>query len=226
MQRLYERYRPRTLTDIVGQPPVGFLRQLAANPYPCCLLLEGSPGVGKTAAAFALAHDLGCHDEWTDRHVVVGSEFSVDMARNLWQGVLQLMARSESGYKVLVIEELEWLSQQTQVFLKDGLERKLPKRTIVVATSNGVGKLSKALLQRFRLYPFSAGPTFARAAADRLAGIWRNEAGDVPLPSEWLSWGWDFSEQPPVFSLRSALDQMADHLAVLSPARAEMAGAA
>lgn len=225
MERLYEKYKPRTLADIVGQPPVHFLRQLAADPQPCCLLLEGPGGVGKTAAAFALAHDLGCHDEWTDRHVVVGCNFTVDACRDLWQGPLRLMARSESGFKVLVIEELEWLSGQTQVFLKDGLERNLPKRTIVIATSNGVGKLSKPLLQRFRRYQFAGCASFAKAARLRMAGIWRAEAPGHDMPTGWEQWGWDPSETPPTFSLRVALEEMADHLAVLQPVRAEVAGA-
>lgn len=51
MQRLWKKYRPRTLSEVVGQPPVQFLQRVVANPYSGCWCLEGPPGVGKTAAA-------------------------------------------------------------------------------------------------------------------------------------------------------------------------------
>lgn len=56
--RLADRYRPTTLSDVVGQPPVRLLRAFAIEPYPACFLLEGGPGTGKTSAAYALANDL------------------------------------------------------------------------------------------------------------------------------------------------------------------------
>ena len=60
--RLYEKYRPNTLANVIGQPPVKLLQALAADPYCCCVLLEGPPGTGKRASALASAHDLGCYD--------------------------------------------------------------------------------------------------------------------------------------------------------------------
>ena len=72
-----------------------------------------------------------------------------------------------------------------------------------------------ALLQRFRCYSFSSGKPFAAAAQTRLAEIWRDEAGDLPLPTEWRHWGFTSDGQ---FSLRVALDRMQDHLATLEVA--------
>jgi len=57
---LSERYRPRGLGEIVGQPPVYFLRKLAARPHRSCWLVEGPPGTGKSAAPHVLAEQLGC----------------------------------------------------------------------------------------------------------------------------------------------------------------------
>lgn len=205
--RLSEKYRPKSLKDLVGQPPVRYLQALAREPYAKCVLLEGPPGCGKTAAAYALASDIGTHEH--DMHVVIGSEFSVDVARSLWRGPLMFMPRNPGTFKILLIEELEWLSAQTQTFLKTGLETQMPKSTIVVATSNGVTKLSKALMQRFRpTYHFSGGPTFAGAAVERLQEIWRIEAPGLPVPRSLPEWGWDGDE----FSMRVALDEMQDHL--------------
>ena len=71
--------------------------------------------------------------------------------------------------------------------LKDDLgEQHIPERLIVVATSNDASGLDEALLQRFEVFPFSAGPKFAKACQERLAWIWQQEAGSV-LP---CGWGW------------------------------------
>ena len=206
--RLSEKYRPQSLRDIVGQPPIHYLMALARDPYAKCLLLEGPPGCGKTCAALAFANDIGTHEH--DLIVVNGSDLSVDAAKNYWRGQLRYMPRNAGTWKVLVIEELEWLSPQTQTLLKTGLERDMPPSTIVIATSNGVTKLSKAILQRFTMYHFSGGPTFAAASVERLQKIWRQEAGNAPVPHSLPEWGWDGDE----FSLRVALDQLQDHLTI------------
>jgi replication-associated recombination protein RarA len=208
--KLSERYRPRTLRDVIGQPPVRFLQALANDPYDKCVLLEGPPGCGKTAAAYALAHDLGTHPD--DFHVVIGSEFSVDVARELWRGPLRYMPRNPGTQRVVLLEELEFLSGQTQTFLKTALETQLPKGTIVIATTNGATKLSKALLQRFQTYHFSGGPTFATAAVERLQAIWAIEAPGQPVPHSLPDWGWDGDE----FSMRKALEEMSDHVALFA----------
>ena len=82
----------------------------------------------------------------------------------------------------------------------------------MIDTSNGAGKLDAALLQRFRCYSYGSGKQFAVAAQERLSAIWREEAGEMPLPTEWRLWGFTGDGQ---FSLRVALDRMQDHLAVL-----------
>ena len=65
-------------------------------------------------------------------------------------------------------------------------EQHMPERLIVVATSNDASGLDEALLQRFEVFPFSAGPTFAEACQERLAWIWEQEAGPgVPMPLGW-----------------------------------------
>jgi hypothetical protein len=194
------------------------LRALAANPYSCCVLLEcSSGGVGKTSAALAFANDLGCPDEFHGLHIVPCSELTVDRARELFEGAdghpasLRLRPMMGRGWHCLVLEEFDWLPGQTQRFLKVALETRLPGKCIVIATSNGAGKLDAALLQRFRCYSFSSGKQFATAAQERLAEIWRLEAGELELPSTWRCWGMLPDGQ---FSLRVALDRMQDHLAM------------
>ena len=216
--RLSEKHRPHTLSDIAGQPAVRMLKALAAKPYSCCVLLECEcGGVGKTSTAIAFANDLGCEDDFSGLHIVPCSEFSVDYARELFGGgggcgTLHLRPFHGQGWHCLILEEFDWLPAQTQRFLKVALETRLPSKCIVIATSNGAGKLDAALLQRFRCYSYGSGKQFATAAQERLSAIWREEAGDLPLPPEWRLWGFTSDGQ---FSLRVALDRMQDHLAVL-----------
>lgn len=208
-KKFSERYRPQKLSDVIGQPAaVRLLAALVKEPHSTCRLLVGPAGVGKSSAALAVAGELGCHDPFTDLHQITASDLSIDAARDLWAGPLRFAARSRSGYKILLVEELEQLHPQVQIFLKVGLEQ-LPPRTIVLATSNSVAKLDEALLQRFgQPLKFSGGALFAAAAILRLSEIWAAEAGEVSPPSELARWGWSGEN----FSMRVALDCIADHL--------------
>lgn len=57
-----EKYRPRSLSDIVGNDAAVKALRTWAETYSSgrkAVILYGSPGVGKTSAALALAHDMG-----------------------------------------------------------------------------------------------------------------------------------------------------------------------
>ena len=57
--RLTEKYRPSTLSDVVGQGfAVDTLQQFAAAPYPTACLFSGDTGLGKTTYTRALASDM------------------------------------------------------------------------------------------------------------------------------------------------------------------------
>ena len=51
-QALTEKYRPRKLDELIGQPgAAAWLRSFASNPYPAAVLMSGYTGTGKTSAA-------------------------------------------------------------------------------------------------------------------------------------------------------------------------------
>lgn len=212
-QKLSEKYRPTRLADVVGQPAVFHLRECVRDPRPCCFLLEGAGGVGKTSAAFALANELGCYDDFSDLHYVNAVHLGIERVDALFRQTLRLRSLGGAGWHVLIIDELEALpSVQVQRALKSYLEIDLRSlKCVVVATSNGAGGLSKPLLQRFKLLTFSGGPGLMRAGHDRLAAIWKQEAGNRPMPGGWMDWGCDEDGD---FSMRVALEEMETAIAI------------
>jgi MoxR-like ATPase len=207
---ILEKYRPRCLDDIVGQDrPARYLKHLVANPRPCCVMCEGPTGVGKSASAYALAHELGCfRDEWfTTYHIVDGNEISPDVLRKWFRSAdSPLTVRAPGGWHVLVFEELELVSPRAQQGMKSLLDAgNLPSRTIVVATSNDASRLETACRDRFRpILHFSGGPEFGRAALDRVSWIWSQERPDQRLPIGWGSFGWEGD----TFSMRRCLAEL------------------
>ncbi len=202
--RLSHQYQPLTLDDVVGQPAiVRRLKRLVAAPASGCLLFEGKGGTGKSATAKTLIHDLGvCLFSGLVEYSA--ANLSIEEVRRLFGQTFRYRPMAGNPWHILLVEELELIvSRHVNSALKDELsEQHMPERLIVVATSNDVSALDEALLQRFEVFPFSAGPTFAEACQERLAWIWQREVGaDVPLPIGVEQLGW----RNDTFSMRRAL---------------------
>lgn len=212
--KLSEKHRPSCLSEVCGQPAMRYLKALAQEPFSTAVLLEGGPGVGKTSSALAFAAEMGCIDEFSGLHIVPCSELDIAACRRLFEGSdaasapLRLRPMQGRGWHVLILEEMDWLNPAVQRYLKVALETRLPSKCIVVATSNGAGKLDGALIQRFTLFAFNSGSVLQHASQNRLAEIWLAESGDDTLPPGWSSWGFTADG----WSFRRALDDMQRHL--------------
>ena len=181
MEHLCRKYRPRTLDDILGQPDVvRALKLFVAEPYPSAFLFHGESGVGKTAAALALAHDLGC-----DLDAVIpelGGVFEIASGYQNGQSVKEAIAALRyrplqgSGWRALIVNECDRMTEQAETVWLDALEH-IHAMSVVVFTTNRAERLSARFRSRCDCYAFTSSTEelapHIRAFAVR---VWR-EAG-------------------------------------------------
>ena len=155
--KLTDKYRPRSLVDIVGQPHVvQALTRIAASPSPCALLLAGYTGSGKSSAAMALAEALGCIVEQAE----FGGLWQIASGEQTAQGVrdalrwLWLIPMYGSGWRVLIVNESDRMALAAETVWLDALEN-LPPRALVVFTTNRPDSLSDRLRDRCESYDFA-----------------------------------------------------------------------
>ena len=186
---LVDKYRPRTLAEVAGQPEVlAVLRDFAAMPYSWPFILAGDTGTGKTSAAWALAADLGCDvdadpAEFGGVFSIPSGEHGADAVRDVWPALWLAPFGSERGWKVLIVNEVEQVSGKVELLWLDRLED-LPPRTVIIFTTNAVESLPARFRDRCTVLAFEA-------SADRLDGparglarqIWRQETGEDCPPA-------------------------------------------
>lgn len=225
MLRLHEKYKPKTLDEIVGQD-VRYLKAILRRPRSCCVCLEGPTGVGKSATAAAFmaqmqqrAADAGYPFD-NVCHVINGPDFNADTLKHYFGNETPFRFQLPEGvHYILLVEELEWMHPNTQRAAKDLLWREVNRRKLIVlATSNDLSRLEKALRHRFDPHlTFSAGREFALACMDRLGEIWDAETdGAVDMPIDWRTWGWDASDGNKEFSMRLAMARLEIALEIAS----------
>jgi len=177
---LTEKYRPQTLAGVWGQPKVvTFLRRLAKSPCSMAVLFEGETGTGKTSAALAFARELGCDTaagEWGGVWEIASGEQTADAVRETGRR-LCLSTPQGSGWKVLIVNEADRMCRPAEVIWLDLLEH-LPRRSIIVFTTNDPGLMSARFRDRCTRLAFRSDAAYlAGAARDLLLAMWKAETG-------------------------------------------------
>lgn len=152
-----EKYRPNTVEGYVFKNQqmknqiMGWIenKDNKSIPFPN-LLLSGPPGVGKTTLAKILLNQLGV-DPYDIMELNGSRETGVDVLRNKVMGFCSTFPNGD--YKVVLIDEGDYLSQAAQACLRAEIERFSDSVRFII-TCNYQHKIIPPLHSRFQTFEF------------------------------------------------------------------------
>ena len=147
-----EKYRPRKISECILTEDLKntFSKFLSQKEIPN-LLLSGTAGTGKTTVARALCEELGC-----DYIILNGSDEgrSIDTVRNNIKNFASTVSLSESGPKVVIIDEADYMNPESvQPALRNFIET-FSKHCRFIFTCNFINKIIAPIHSRCTVITF------------------------------------------------------------------------
>src|SRR6476619_295851 len=174
---LHQKYRPKILAELVGQPyvPTALTNDIDRMHIAKAYLIAGSRGTGKTSTARIFAKSLNClsFDGPTDEpcgtcqscrsietsnsldvsEIDAASNNGVDDARALVER--SSLAPVQGRYRIFLIDESHMLTQQSQNALLKCIEEPPPHVVFILCTTE-VHKVLPTIVSRCQVFHFRA----------------------------------------------------------------------
>jgi len=120
-----EKYRPRKLSEVIGQKSI--VERLSAYvrtrsmPH---MLFAGPAGSGKTTCSIALAREL-YGDQWRDNFIELNAsdERGIDIVRGKIKDFARAASIGQSDFKIIFLDEADSLTSDAQAALRRTMER-------------------------------------------------------------------------------------------------------
>lgn len=120
-----EKYRPRKLEEVAGQNAIiNNLQSYVRRRNLPHLIFSGPAGVGKTAAAVAMAHEL-YGDTWAENFTELNAsdERGIEVVRNQIKNFARTMPIGNARFKIIFLDEADALTDAAQSALRRTMER-------------------------------------------------------------------------------------------------------
>jgi len=150
-----EKYRPRKLSEVIGQEHVvKVMKAFVEKGTMPHLLFAGPPGTGKTSVAIAMAYEL--YDSLTGNFLETNAsdERGIDVIRGKIKEFSRSLTVNKVGFKIIFLDEADALTQEAQHALRRTMEI-FSKETRMILSCNYSSKIIEPIQSRTAIFRFS-----------------------------------------------------------------------
>ena len=154
-----EKYRPRRLEEVGGQTAIiKNLQSYVARRNLPHLIFSGPAGIGKTAAAVALAREL-YGETWSENFIELNAsdERGIEVVRNNIKNFARTIPIGTASFKIIFLDEADALTDAAQSALRRTMERYAATCRFIFSC-NYSSKIIEPIQSRCAVYRFKALP--------------------------------------------------------------------